>query len=445
MFYIFCYDKITIKPSKGEFGLFSLKEEKNYVRLLLVIICLVFFLICVFSIFIYGNSTLMGSLINPDNDDVKFIRSAWILVETGKYVYHNVNMSTVFMMPGLPFILAFFVEVFGKFGGITALRVFQALIQTGSLLIMFFIARKIFSSRVALVAIIINVLCITDYWVANLILTETIFKFFVLCLVYFSIYAIEENKTRYYILGGIALGIGTLFRPTIATFPILILLMWILKKYKIKDMIKYTMLVVAIFCLILSPWWIRNYKTFHKFIPLTLATGNPMLQGTFIFYDQSTKASDGLDYSQFKYYSGNEMISNQVEIDMSKYRLKNLVPKHPIQYFLWYTVGKTACMLGWPFVWIKSLPVLIWTGIWHYFILISCIVGLIKYYKDKNRNKIGTVLLGSIIYFIVVYLPFYAFGRYFYPAMPFVIIFSASSAIQIFDHYRLNKKLYIKS
>ncbi|MBC8060891.1 MAG: glycosyltransferase family 39 protein [Clostridiaceae bacterium] len=416
--------------------MFSLKNEEKYVKLVLAITCLLFFLICIISIFIYGNSTLLGSLIKPNNDDVKFIRSAWILVDTGKYVYHNVDISTVFMMPGLPFTLAFFVKIFGNFGGITALRVLQAVIQTGSLLVMFFIARKIFNSRVALVAILINILCITDYWVANLILTETIFKFSVLCLVYFSIYAIELNKTRYYILGGIALGLATLFRPTIATYPIIILLMWIFKKYKVKDMIKYTAIVAAIFCLILSPWWIRNYNRFHKFIPLTLATGNPMLQGTYIFYDQSTKATDGLNYNQFNYNSDSEMKGNQIDIEVSKYRLRNLVPKHPIQYFLWYTVGKTACMIGWPFVWIQSWGVLIWTGIWHYFILVVSILGLIKYYKDKNRNKMGTVLVATIFYFIGVYLPFYAFGRYFYPAMPFVIIFAASSLIQIFDYHK---------
>ena len=51
----------------------------------------------------------------------------------------------------------------------------------------------------------------------------------------------------------------------------------------------------------MSPWWIRNYNIFHAFIPFTLATGNPMLQGTYINYDQSTKKTDGLNYSEFKY------------------------------------------------------------------------------------------------------------------------------------------------
>ena len=411
--------------------MFSLKEEKKSIKIILGIACLAFFLINIFSIIKYGNSTLLGSLIKPNNDDVKFIRSAWTLVDTGQYIYHNPGISTVFMMPGLPFSLAFFIKIFGKFGGITAFRVFQAIVQTGSLYLVFLIARKIFNSKIGVVAVIINALCIADYWVTNLILTESLFKFSVLLLVYLSIYAIEEKNTKYYVLAAIAWPISTYFRPTIATFPIIILIMWILEKYSIKEMFKYGTIVTAIFCLIMSPWWIRNYSVFHEFIPLTLATGNPMLQGTYINYDHSTTATDGLDYSQFK-YSEKEYENNQVEVAVSKYRLKNLVPKHPVQFLIWYTLGKTYYQIRWPFLWTTFLGVpYILAGLWHYLILILGIIGVVMFYQNKNRNKMGTIVFSMVIYFIVVYLPFYAFMRYFYPAIPFLIIFAAYSVLNV--------------
>ena len=405
--------------------MFSLKEEKKNIKIILGITCLVFFLINVFSIIKYGNSTLLGNLSKPDNDDVKFIRSAWTLVASGQYIYHNPGISTVFMMPGLPFTLAFFVELFGKFGGITAFRFFQAIMQTGSLYLVFLIAKKIFNSKIALAAVIINALCIADYWVTNLILTESLFKFFVLLLVYLSIYAIEKKSTRYYVFAGVIWAIGTYFRPTIATFPIIILIMWILRKYSIKDMFKYGAIVAAIFCLMMSPWWIRNYNVFHKFVPLTLATGNPMLQGTFINYDQTTRKTDGLDYSQFK-YTGLEYDNNKVEMEISEYRLKNLVPKHPLEFLKWYTVGKTYYQIEAPFIWRDFLGVsTLKAALWHNLILIFGLIGIVMFYLNKNRNKMGTIIFSMIIYFIVAYLPFYAFSRYFYPAIPFLIIFAA--------------------
>ncbi len=410
--------------------MFSLKEEGRLTKLILAVTCLLFFLICLFSIIKYGNSTIMGSLTTFDNDDAKYIRSAWVLLETGKLICTTPTTETVYMMPGLSYVLAFFMAIFGKFGGITAFRVFQALVQTGSLILVFLIARKLFNSKVGIIAVIISFLSIADYWVSNLILTETLFKFFVLLLVYFSIYAVEEQKTKYYVLGGITLGIATLFRPTIATFPVVILFIWILKKYKFKTMLKYTVIVAAVFCVIMSPWWVRNYSIFHKFIPLTLASGNPALQGTYINYDQSSALTDGLDYSQFTYPVVSEIANNEVEMEIAKYRLKNLVPQYPLEFLKWYTFDKAIYQIGSPFFWSKDFLGVNtqMAGVWHIITLILCAVGGFLYYLDKKRNKIGTLVIAAIIYFIGVYLPFYTMGRYFYPAMPLVIIFAAYAA-----------------
>lgn len=414
--------------------MFNLNEEKKSTKIFLFVVCLIFFLLCVVTALYYGNSTLLGNLNKPDNDDVKFIRSAWTLVSTGQYIYHNPGTSTVFMMPGLSFTLAFVTLIFGKYTGLTAFRILQSLIQTGSLLLVFFIAKKIFNSKVGIAAVILSALYAADIWVSNLILTETFFKFFVLLLVYFSIYAIEQKKMKYYIFGGVFLAIGTLFRPTIAMFPVLILIMWLLKKYSFKEIVKYTVVVAAIFCAILSPWWIRNYMDFGKFIPLTLATGNPMCQGTYINYDQSTRATDGLDYSQFV-YPGNEIGNNELEMNISEYRLKNLVPKHPFQFLYWYTIGKAKVHLKAPFYWKEILGIS--SGIqlyYHHILLILALLGIILFYRNKARNKMGTLLFLNIIYLILVYLPFYAFERYFYPAIPYVIIFAASFIIKLIEY-----------
>jgi len=423
--------------SQGGRNLFSLKEEGKLTKLVLGLVCCAFFLICLVSILKYGNSTLLGSLTTPDNDDVKFIRSAWILADTGNYIYHAPSTATVFMMPGVSFVLAFFVTIFGKFGGITAYRIFQAIVQTGSLFLLFLIARKLFNSKVGIVAIILSSLSIADYWVPNLILTETFFKFFVLCLVYLSIYALEEQKARYYVLGGIVLGIATLFRPTIATFPIVILFIWILRKYQFKTMLKYTAIVAVVFCAVLSPWWVRNYNIFNKFIPLTLATGNPMLQGTYINYDQTTSKTDGLDYTQFKYPAGSEIANNEVEMKISKYRLVNLVPKHPLEFLGWYTFGKASYQVAKPFFWSPEfLGVNAGMALlWHALTLILSIIGGIFYYLDKKRKKIGTLAIATIFYFILIYLPFYTMGRYFYPAMPLVIIFAAFAVVKVISTF----------
>jgi 4-amino-4-deoxy-L-arabinose transferase-like glycosyltransferase len=419
--------------------LFSLKEESKIIKILLLVSCLTLFFLILLSIFYYGNSTLLGKFYEPNNDDVKFIRSAWNLAQTGIYSYHRPPEATVFMMPGLPFTLSFLMLIFGKFGGITALRILQAVVQVLSLLLIFFIAKKLFNSKVGIVAVILDVLCIWEIWIPNLVLTETFFKFFVLCLIFFSLYALEENKVKYYILGGLFLGLSALFRPTIATYPILILIMWIIKKVKFKDALKYTLIVAGVFCIVMSPWWIRNYSIFHRFIPFSLATGNPMLQGTFISYDQSTKATDGLDYSNYNTKASEltEIEKNDMEIALSKYRIKTLFPKQPLKFVYWYTISKGWIQINCPFYWGEIFGVSFTKAkSYNYLLLMLGALGSIFYFMDKNKNKLAILPIAAMIYFVIVYLPFYTMGRYFYPAMPYVIMFAAYFIVNMFNKFK---------
>ncbi|AGK99120.1 glycosyltransferase family 39 protein [Clostridium pasteurianum] len=423
--------------------MFSLKNEKRSIKVLLFLSCLILFSLILISIFYYGNTTLLGNFYEPNNDDVKFIRSAWNLVQTGVYTYHAPPNPTVFMMPGVAYTLAFFMSIFNKFGGLTAFRIAQGVVQILSLLLLFFISRKIFNSKVAIVAVILDLIYIPEIWVPNLILTEIFFKFFVLCLIYFSIYAIDEDKTKFYILGGVALGFAVLFRPTISAYPIVILIMWIIKKLSIKKAVKYTLAVTVVFCIILSPWWIRNYKTFNRFIPFTLATGNPMLQGTFINYDQTTKATDGLDYTHYntKISTLSEIEKNTLEIDVSKYRLKNLFPKEPLKFIYWYTIGKGSYQVLTPFYWRNIFNIKYEVaGIYHFILLILSFTGMIFYFLRRNKDVLGILPIASVVYFILIYLPFFTMSRYFYPVMPILIMFSAYICVTIFENIPFKEK-----
>ncbi|UXZ08588.1 hypothetical protein F1B95_04820 [Clostridium perfringens] len=80
---------------------------------------------------------MLGNFNEWNNDDVKYVRSAWTLLDNGKFTYHNVNDETVFIMPGLPYTMAFFMSIFGKFGGITAFRVFQVVLMSLSFSLIF--------------------------------------------------------------------------------------------------------------------------------------------------------------------------------------------------------------------------------------------------------------------------------------------------------------------
>lgn len=411
--------------------MFSFRNEDKKVKLGLILIETVFIIVALISIFKHGNSTLLGSLEKFDNDDVKYIRSAWNLVENGVLSYENINEPTVYIMPGLTLILSSFVIVFGKFQAIVAFRIFQVVLQVCSLNLLFFIGRKVFNSRVALVACIIDAIFIVEVYAANLILMEVIFKFILLLLIYLSIYALETKKTKYYQLAGIVWTLGCFFKPALAAYPLVILIIWINNKYKLKEMVKYVSIVLGIFCIFMLPWWIRNYNDFNMFIPFTKSSGNPFLQGTFVNYDQSE--GWGVEYKG----SENAIQSNENEIETGIERLKIYGSKEPLKYAYWYTLGKTFYLWRKPFYWDEILGVNYYlAAIEHYFILITAIIGIFNNIKAKKLDLKKQIVLLSIIVMNLSYLPYYTYSRYCYPLMPLMIIFSGDYVYSSICRYR---------
>lgn len=413
--------------------MFSLKNETRNIKIGITIILSIFLGACLYTIFSYSNSTLLGSLETYNNDDVKYIRSAATLLSTGSLTYKNPLTPTVFIMPGLPYVLAFFMRLFGITSGVTAFRVFQAILQTSSLLLVFFIGRKTFNSKLGFTALVLNALYIPEIWVSNLILTEVIFKFLFLMLIYFCLFAVEEKKVCFYIFGGIFWGLSALFRPPIALFPIVILVMWIKKKYSIIEIIKYTSLGAAIFVIILSPWWARNYKLFNKFIPFTISSGNPMRLGTYINYNYKDGSDAYIDTSRFK-GAKNEIENDMAEAGLAKLRMKTLIPKEPFKYLYWYTAGKTIYQWSGPFYWKEVLGVsgTTVTG-YHLFLVCLALINMVYYYIKRKRNDNFSILIYSVIYFNCIYLPFYCFSRYMYPVIPIIIISASSMLLKLRD------------
>lgn len=394
-----------------------LKNKKPDMFLLLIVIA---YAVLQFSaIFLYGGHWYLGSFEQMNNDDVKYIRSAWTLLEQHRLAYNDVNQPTVFIMPGYPFILAFFMKIFGKVEGITAVRVFQGILQIVSLCLVYAIARKIFNKRVARIAITLYLFYLPNVLTAGLILTEAVFTFLLVLLVYISILAVESKRLKYYAAGGVVLGLAVLIRPTILLFPIVILVMWLAYRYTLREMLGRSILVLCILITIMAPWWIRNYMAFSEFIPLTISSGNPFLQGTYVNYDQSKGRTPYVGYSK------DAVQLDRIEMATGIQRLKENVPKEPFTYLYWYTLGKTIYLWICPYYYFNVFGVPFnFMVCFHLSLLFLALAGLIKAIAEKNKG--GLLLLAVVLYFNLVHLPYFTSSRYAYPVMSFLIIFAAN-------------------
>lgn len=431
---------------KGVGHLFSLKGEDKKTKIAIFVILAVYMVLCFISFAVHGDSALLGNFETFDNDDVKYLRSAWTLIETGKYTYRYPDKDTVFIMPGITTVLAVFVALFGKYP-LLQFKVFQALLGAASLYLIFLIGRQLFSSIAGLVAAFLMCIYAPSIYITNIILTEGCFYFLFLMLFLFTIHAVQTGRWKYYIGGGLFLGLAALFRPFIISFPIVVFIMWLTQKYPPLQMVKLASVVIAIVCLILSPWIMRNFILFGEFVPLTKSSGNPALQGTFINYDQSVREEEGIDYYNIikettdidlELFDKDEIVTDAVEREMVKIRFREVIKNEPFKYLYWYTIGKTIKNWDKPFLWLPLYGIK--DSVWifqHYIMLIGGVMGFLLYLFSKNKTSLAWIVAAVPFFFNCMHLPFYCFSRYMFPTIFCFAVFMG----YIFEYFRKKKVL----
>lgn len=438
---------------KGVKVIFSIKNEKARVKAALLIIVLIYAGLCGLYFWIHGNEGIRGSFESFDNDDVKYLRSAWTLLETGKYTYKNPQTDTVFIMPGITTVLAAFVAIFGKYP-ILQFKIFQAILGCACLYLIFLCGRRLFGTAAALVCTAMMALYFPSIYVTGTLLTECCFYFLFLLTFYYTIAAVESRKMKYYAMGGIFLGLSALFRPTVLAFPAAVFAVWIAKKYKFIDMIKFAGTVVGIVCLILSPWIIRNAIIFKQFIPLTKASGNPAFQGTFISYDRTTEEEENIDYYNIikketdidvDKYGFDELVDDAVESEMARIRFREVIIKNPLKYLYWYTIGKTIKNFEEPFLWVVMFGIDIeWLRGQHYLLLLLGFLGFAGMAFSGRKNHIMKLPAYTVLLFNCVHLPFYCFSRYMFPFMFCFALYAAYLIAGLFALLKNNAILGLK-
>ena len=212
-----------------------------------------FVLLCIITSLYYGDDLLLGSFSEFDNDDVKYLRSADTLIKTGKLTYKDVNKSTVFIMPGIVLFLVPFVKLFGLEYATIFVRIAQAVIQGITLYLIFKTYLKLFNEKVALIGLILNIIYIPNIYITTVILTETLFTFFLVTCIYFLIQAVKNKNKKTYLVAGVFWALATMFRASIALLPVVVFCIWFVHKYTIKEMISFA--VIALMWLFMIICW----------------------------------------------------------------------------------------------------------------------------------------------------------------------------------------------
>ncbi|MBP2001462.1 4-amino-4-deoxy-L-arabinose transferase-like glycosyltransferase [Paenibacillus shirakamiensis] len=369
------------------------------------------------------NYFLLGSMSHPDNDDVKYIQSAKLLLTQGTLAYNSGVGPSAFVMPGFPVLLAGFIALFGDEGGVIAFRLFQCLLQALSIYLIFWIARYVFNEKVAMIACVLSALYVPDYFSSAMILSESICRILILLMVVCIIQAIESRRWTWYLMIAILTAVGVYFKPQLALVPLVLILLWWRHRFSIKIMIQLSALMVTVFLILLAPWWIRNVMVFDRFILFTSSAGSPFLLGTRMNWELPSSGFFQAypQYTPKTIFEGSDDTAVTKGMDIIKYGFTY----EPWKYLKGYTIEKFEDLYLDPYYWRPIWPISkAAMVIMQALIIILSTLGLI-WALFKNSFTRMLPMLYVLAYFTVVYIPFVAFSRYGYNNMVFLLILAA--------------------
>jgi 4-amino-4-deoxy-L-arabinose transferase-like glycosyltransferase len=233
---------------------------------------------------------------------------------------------TALRPPLYPLFLAAVYSIAGS-NNYLAVRGLQACLGLSLGLICLIWARTLFDRRTATLAAAICILYPTlllfDFLLLSEILFTALFLAFFVCVAKFW----EQGKILYLGMGGLCLGLASLARSI--TYPMLLpaaALLVVLSRNRRKQALRGAFLMVAIFGLTLTPWIVRNYHVFGRFVPVDTMGGWNLYLGNFEhtllhrawatiddrqtpWYEELGVRLEGLNEAEKQEWLGNESIT----------------------------------------------------------------------------------------------------------------------------------------
>lgn len=392
---------------------------------------------------------------NLNSDDVSYLLSGTTFLETGKITMHGTLSAQI--MPGMTFVIAFLALIFGK-GVLLIITIKILWIIMGTIVVIYFYKTILLLINSKKIAVLCSSFFLAlDYaWMDNLILTETPFLLFTIIMFYFSIKFSITKKQKDYFLIIVFYILSLMFRTSIGLYPIFLLLYLLIKGHNIKILFKNAIISGLILLLVLTPWTIRNYIHFNKFIPLTYGIGNPLLLGTYqgMGFPDDKDVDYELAYNKLpKDIKNNLTLTendekfylkkySQLELDKekSKLRMKIWWEKDPKSMLISYFYYKPKTMIHSTFYWTEQFAYdnqII--EIIRRVELVLFIMAIILILYKKLYLKEFIFIIFVYFYQIALYSYTFAFGRYAQTLYFYKYIIIALGIKILFDIYKSNK------
>jgi len=397
-------------------------------KLGMVVILLVVFVMRLVFVHYWGNTLSLQS------DDEAYIAWARLWLENRVFTFGDTTstaeiLPSAYIMPGYPLFLAFFLKLApSESRALMLARYAQVILSVASVFLVYRLGERWGKGGLAaLLAAFYPPFTL----LSGLLLTETLFTFLLLLFVDRWLQAGKENSGNWLLLGLVG-GAATLVRPTGVVLVSLALAWLAWEIFRKKRSYKAFLLLLLGFCLVLSPWWVRNYLTFHRFILLSTGGGNPLLLGTYV-------ELEGIEHGWHPDWPVGRTADETSALHqaLAIKRLKEGFAQEPGRYLYWYTWGKFKLFWGGVFLWGGEGKIPFAWALWYHRGLLA-LGGIGLFLLLLRRAEGSGKILFLLVAFTLVHLATFAYCRYALPLLPVVAAVTAVLWSSLFGPLRLS-------
>jgi len=361
---------------------------------------------------------VLGSNDMPSSDASVYDKLALSISQNKGYINKD-GTAHSWYPPFYPFFLSVIYRLFGH--SYTAVRVIQSILGASSCLLIYLIGKRVCGIAVARVAGFVSIVYFPFIKSAELLLTELVFMVLLLLIVRYVLKIQKDARFKNCVILGLLLGVALLTKYIMSLFPLFIVFVFIYLKrehptYNLK---KYT-IVLLFFILSISPWIIRNWNVYHKFVPVSPHTGIAFYTSFrppggifgFIATKDDPVVREAYNIPSLSLRS-NFLIKKTLDFIVNNPKEVLVLELKKILYlwapFDWEIVGGRWFNL----LYVVMLPFFIW--------------GVFLTFKDFGRFL---PILLPIIYFQVMTLVFYGSPRFRLPIEPYIFILSTMGILE---------------
>lgn len=321
--------------------------------------------------------------------------------------------------PGYEFFLAGIYKILGH--NIKAVWAIQAVLRGVSVLLLYSICRKIFGleagSKIGIFSGLIFGLYPDLIESSAMIMAETFAIFLAVLVVYLFFKFYQSPNWKNLIVFSLIFPLTVLVRSPLGLMIFVFAGTFIYQK-KIKELIVFILIFIAV----LSPWIVRNYFVYQKFIPLNAAAGYDLWTG-----NHPLATGELINIEEIDKYTIEHGI-----LATNNYGIKKtaeFIIANPLQ-FIWLLFRKATIYFS----------VLRPTGFWFYFgdmqkaatIVASAAFSIVLFifglagifYSLKEKNTLLKILLLLTLMAPLAILPIVIETRYRYQIYPFLAVFA---------------------